>query len=130
MTFLIAIRYEAKEEKRKFIRNLCVSAYPDIQPWQVRSACMDVPKDSDGESRQPCSPESMRELYYDYLSLLLDPIEGHDVARHDSDLVKVSGIMSVSKNNFYLKAFFVSKLRRTPGMVHVLSGIRLQWRGG
>jgi hypothetical protein len=42
------------------------------------------------ESKEPSTPESMRELYYTYLSMLLDPMEGHDTARHDSELVEVS----------------------------------------
>lgn len=86
---MVSIRYEPKEERREFIRGLCVSAYPDTQPWQVRLACLDVAVPDD-ETRKPCEPEAMKELYYKYLSSLLDPIEGHDAARHNADLVKVS----------------------------------------
>jgi hypothetical protein len=64
---------------------MCVSAFPDIDPWQVRQACVDSPQTS-GES--PCSDECMEDLYYSYLSHLLNPLDGHEGARHDAELVK------------------------------------------
>lgn len=33
--------------------------------------------------------KALKDLYYIYLSQLLHPIDGHDVARHDGDIVKV-----------------------------------------
>ncbi len=87
LQFLHNIRLDKKEERRNLICDLCVSAYPDIQPWQVRKACLD-PHWTSQESRIPCSDECMEDLYYSYLSRLLNPFDGHETARHDDDLVK------------------------------------------
>ncbi len=66
------------------IKNLCVSAYPDVQPWQVKRACLHKLQ------KKESIDESLHDLYYSYLSQLLDPVEGHESARRCSNLVKVS----------------------------------------
>jgi hypothetical protein len=79
-----------KVERRKVIRDLCVSAYPDVQPWQVRKACLDPqrqPLDSI-EPSQACSADQMENFYYKYMSNLLNPLDGHEDARHDAALVQ------------------------------------------
>lgn len=67
--------------------DLCVSGYPDIQPWQVRQACLSKPR-SNSDDLTSCSDATMEEEYYNYLCQLLNPVDGHDVAREDSDLLK------------------------------------------
>lgn len=88
------IRYEVTEQRRKVIRSLCVSAYPDVQPWQVRRACLDPPKaDESSTTKEFCSLDCLQDFYYSYLSLLLDPVAGHESARFDIKLVKVCSEM-------------------------------------
>ena len=89
LKFLGDLRLEAKPERRQVCVNLCVSAYPDIQPWQVRQACWTSTISGTGKNI-PCSEEIMSDLFYTYLSQLLHPLEGHDAARRDWNLVKVS----------------------------------------
>lgn len=81
------IPFDRKEERRDLIRDLCVSAFPDIHPWQVRQACLDRPVNLE-DSRIPNSDECLEAFYYSYLSHLLNPLDGNDVARHDAALVK------------------------------------------
>lgn len=84
------------------IRDLCVSGFPDVQPWQVRDACLSSSQSSPHEHRDQCPDDIMEDLYYSYLSHLLNPIDGHDPARHNFDLVKEfceRTINSISKNN-------------------------------
>ena len=64
---------------------LLVSAYPDLQPWLVKTHIT------------ACESEKGLAQYYKYLSLLLDPTDGSDEARHNKELVCVS-----SKDIFYL----------------------------
>jgi hypothetical protein len=71
---------------RDAIKNLCVVAYPDVQPWQVRNACLG-PTLENGPGMARAAEE---DFYYTYLSQLLDPVEGHEFARRDSSLVMVS----------------------------------------
>lgn len=80
------IRYE-KVQRRRVIINLCVAAYPDIQPWQIKRACLDPSLAV--QSRKACSDDVLRELYYSYLSQLLDPVEGQEAARQSAELIKV-----------------------------------------
>jgi hypothetical protein len=87
LEFLHKVRYET-QQSRKVIQSLCVAAYPDVQPWQVKRACLD-PFLVD-ESKQACGDETLRDFYYSYLSQLLDPIEGHEAAKHNTKLIKVS----------------------------------------
>lgn len=74
------IRQETSPDRKQIVLDFCVSAYPDIQPWQVESACEGAP-----------------EVYYLYLSLLLHPIEGHDSARRDPKLVQTWCELSVKE---------------------------------
>jgi len=54
---------------------LLVSAYPDLQPWLVKTHIT------------ACESEKGLAQYYKYLSLLLDPTDGSDEARHNKELV-------------------------------------------
>lgn len=79
---LNALRTEKLEESGRKVIDWCASAYPDLQPWQVKKECMVT----DGlKARQPLSG-----LYYAYLTDLLHPIDGHDGAKRESCLVNVS----------------------------------------
>jgi uncharacterized phage-associated protein len=88
--YLTTVRYEMNEKRRDVILDLCVSAYPDIQPWQVRSACMEKTADRNERLRETCELAVLHEFYFRYLCLLLHPSEGHSHARRESTLVKVS----------------------------------------
>lgn len=81
------IQFDRRGERRDLVRDLCISAYPDVQPWQVRQACLDNIVDQ-SDSRTHCSEECLEDLYYSYLSRLLSPSDGNDAARHDPELVK------------------------------------------
>ena len=75
---------ETSHERKQAIIDLCASAYPDVRPWQVESACrLSKPV-------KTSTDEDMKEFYYSYLTLLLHPIDGHDTARRDPSLVKVT----------------------------------------
>lgn len=78
------IRSETSERQRLF-KTLCVSAYPDLQPWQVKKACIGQLMKQDPRKT---SDESLREIYYSYLSQLLDPVEGQEAARQNGKLVE------------------------------------------
>lgn len=78
LQLLQGILKEKTFERKQAIIDLCAAAYPDIRPWQVESACDEA--HSSGSNN----------LYYVYLSQLLHPIDGHDAARRDAVLVKVS----------------------------------------
>ena len=82
------VRFETKEGRRKVLLDLCVAGYPDIQPWQVRTACLSFLQSGSNETRNQCSNATMEDLYYGYLSRLLNPIDGHETAREDSNLLK------------------------------------------
>lgn len=80
------IRKESKSARRRDMMNICVLAYPDLRPWQVRQACLGA----DVTSVDSAAVDSeFRDMYYEYLSLLLHPWEGHDAARQDAELVTV-----------------------------------------
>lgn len=81
------IRFDKNRDRRNLVRDLCVSAFPDIFPWQVRQACLDCSTFSE-DSRIPNSDECLDAFYYSYLSHLLNPLDGNDAARHDAALVK------------------------------------------
>jgi hypothetical protein len=70
---------------------LCASSFPDVRPWQVKKVCLSD-QDESNKSTGPSASE-LRDLYYSYLSLILHPRDGHDTARRDRELVKVSMIM-------------------------------------
>lgn len=86
---LQGIRKEPKSGRRHDLMNICVLAYPDLCPWQVRQACL-------GRDATPVDGVTATDLvefhdmYYEYLSLLLHPWEGQDAARQDAELVTVS----------------------------------------
>ena len=84
---LEGIRYERDEDKRKVLLDLCVSGYPDVQPWQVHQACLAKPQ-SNADDKTSCSDATMEDEYYKYLCQLLNPVDGHEAAREDSDLLK------------------------------------------
>lgn len=80
---LQGVRKESKSDRRNDMMNICVLAYPDLLPWQVRQACV-------GSDMAAADSSEYCDMYYEYLSLLLHPWEGHDAARRDVDLVTVS----------------------------------------
>lgn len=72
--------------------DLCAAAFPDVQPWQVRQACIggfEVPVED--HTALMTRDKTLIDLYYIYLSHLMHPTEGHEIPRHDVELVKVSG---------------------------------------
>lgn len=69
---------DATKERKEAIAALCCTAYPDIKPWQVQQGCEDG--DTSGSD----------DIYYVYQSILLDPIDGNEIARQDDTLVNVS----------------------------------------
>ena len=71
MARLHGIKDEADKDQRLVTIQLCASAYPDIQPWQVHLQCG--------------SHHAI--LYYTYLCYLLHPSDGHDRARYEATLV-------------------------------------------
>jgi hypothetical protein len=82
---LEGIRVENLLARRRDLVALCAAAYPDLLPWQVRDAC--VPKStSSGTSDET---NGFQSVYYEYLSLLLHPSEGHQTAQNDCELVQV-----------------------------------------
>ncbi len=81
---LQGILNETSFDRKQTIIDLCAAAHPDIRPWQVERAC------NEGQ------PQSSNNLYYLYLSQLLHPIDGHDAARRDAFLVKVSSATRLS----------------------------------
>jgi hypothetical protein len=68
--------------------DLCAASFPDIQPWQIRAVCADHAN----EKRK----KELDDLYYIYLSQLLHPMDGHDAARRNRDLVRVRSAMTRS----------------------------------
>jgi hypothetical protein len=76
------IRSETNADRRITTVELCSAAYPDVRPWQVKKQCYSTPS---GNAK---GTEPLEDLYYIYLSMLLHPTDGHDVARHDPALVK------------------------------------------
>lgn len=83
------LRKQPKSDRRHDMMNLCVLAYPDLLPWQVRKACI-------GYDTNEVDSIQLSRMYYDYLSLLLHPSEGHDAARQDAELVTVSSVNDAS----------------------------------
>ena len=80
---LQTIRSESSQRLRQMTVDLAASAYPDVQPWQVRRQCIS-PNQGDEDD------EDFVDLYYTYLSLLLHPVDGHNTARKDRELVNAS----------------------------------------
>eukprot|EP00980_Cylindrotheca_fusiformis_P028429 scaffold22599_cov139-Cylindrotheca_fusiformis.AAC.20 len=93
LSFLHSIRTEKKIQRREVIRSLCVSAYPDIRPWQVREVCFDS-ETPNTPAQKTGKDKWLKEYYYGYLSMLLHPNQGNESARSDGALVKV-GIRDV-----------------------------------
>jgi hypothetical protein len=82
------MRSDPSWDRRLTLMDVCSSAYPDVRPWQVRQECTKLRKDSPNKKKESDEAE---DLYYIYLSQILHPTDGHDTARHDSELVKVRG---------------------------------------
>lgn len=82
-----SVRYLENKQQREVNRNMCVSAYPDLRPWQVRKACLNI--DKPNTRLQMTDDESwLMDYYYEYLSMLLHPQQGNDAARMDTALIK------------------------------------------
>ncbi|KAL3943392.1 MAG: hypothetical protein SGBAC_002558 [Bacillariaceae sp.] len=75
------------KQKREVIRNMCVSAYPDLRPWQVRKACLNIDK-PDTRLQMTDDESWLMDYYYEYLSMLLHPQQGNESARIDTAIVK------------------------------------------
>ena len=107
---LYEVRYESNVKRRNLIRDLCVSAFPDVQPWQVRNACLSL-EFQPYDTKESCSKAVMEDMYYVYLSRLLNPSDGQEAARYDSELVKEFCELSIgvhpskSKNPVYMENF-------------------------
>lgn len=82
------IREEPSKDRRQMLVDVCVSAYPDLCPWQVKQALVEFPSGSDVNLSESFK-EDLRDLYYYYLSSLLHPHDGHEAARHEKSLVEV-----------------------------------------
>ena len=72
----------ASGDRRSITIELCAAAYPDVRPWQVDRQCRGPPPPDTNLSK------ALKDLYYNYLSMLLHPHDGNDAARHDVTLVK------------------------------------------
>jgi hypothetical protein len=82
MERLHTLQGEKLDESSRKIVDLCASAYPDLQPWQVKKQCIVA----DGSKFQ----RPLLDLFYTYLTNLLHPIDGQDLAKRDIHLVNVS----------------------------------------
>jgi hypothetical protein len=80
---LQTLQTEKLDDSGRKIVDWCASTYPDLQPWQVKKKCIVA---DESKFRKP-----LLGLFYAYLTNLLHPIDGHDVAKRDSCLVNVSG---------------------------------------
>ena len=87
MERLHSLRYQEDKQQREVIRNMCVSAYPDLRPWQVRKACLNIDK-PDTRLHMTDDESWLMEYYYEYLSMLLHPQQGNESARVDAAIVK------------------------------------------
>lgn len=86
-------------EMKQATIDLCASAYPDIRPWQVREQCV-----GDFISIPSARQCALDDVYYLYLSHLLNPQDGHDAARKDLSLVKVYQLCHLRKKKNELPA--------------------------
>ena len=77
---LHGLQTESSPELRQATIDLCVSAFPDVQPWQVKAQCCGI-SGTDEEA------SVLADLHYSYLSLLLHPVDGHE---RSNQLVNVS----------------------------------------
>lgn len=90
MQRLKLLKQESSPDMRQAAIDLCASAYPDVQPWQVQIQCRPV-------SGSVEEMKILSDLYYSYLSLLLHPLDGHETARRNVDLVNNWCELSVEK---------------------------------
>ncbi|KAG7346813.1 hypothetical protein IV203_005882 [Nitzschia inconspicua] len=117
------IPYDDKEERRHLIRDLCVSAYPDILPWQVRQVCLSDEMGNPSLEAQPaCSEDELEGFYYSYLSQLLHPFDGNDRARHDDELLEEYCEWSVG-----LQAHLTKKPDRLENFLNIASRSSIQY---
>lgn len=86
--YLPLIREEHIMERRQMLVDVCVSAYPDLCPWQVKQALIEFTP-AEGSVVPKGLKDELKDLYYYYLSSLLHPQDGHEAARHDKSLVEV-----------------------------------------
>jgi hypothetical protein len=95
LQLLRSVVHETSKDRRTSIMELCAAAYPDVQAWQVEKTSI---------AAGGKGPES---LYYQYLSLLLHPIDGNELARRDASLIKVSRFWCVAKRLLNSGVIFV-----------------------
>jgi len=92
--------FPKEKENRRRILSLLSSAYPDVKPWQVQQASSNRSifnakiVNNGGDEFDVFDP-----LYFEYLSMLLDPDEGSDGARRNRELVKEWCILSTSSRD-------------------------------
>lgn len=86
--------YNITKERSSVVKaklvEVCAAAFPDIQPWQVQKMCF-VNEGTVEESAV------MADLYYNYLSLLLNPSDGFEAARRQPLLVKEWCDLSINR---------------------------------
>ena len=104
------IRKESSN-RRQVLVDICVSAYPDLCPWQVRQAVLEPPVGEEGSKNN----KQFDDLYYYYLSSLLHPQDGHYGTKHDKDLVKVSSDFIPSESAESHSYVFFPRLNRRNG---------------
>ena len=84
MQLLVSLRSHSMKDRRLPVVDLCVAAFPDISPGLVKNVCV-------GYATEMTIPDPSQlefdDLYYIYLSQLLHPLDGHEMARRDSSLV-------------------------------------------
>jgi hypothetical protein len=101
--------YSMNKERSSAVKaklvEVCSSAFPDIQPWQVKKMC---------HLNELSNEESvvMADLYYSYLSLLLIPSDGFDAARRQPQLVMVRVLVRYTcnaiHNNSHVFCFYLT----------------------
>jgi hypothetical protein len=107
------IKEESSADRRQQLVDICVSAYPDLCPWQVKQALLETAGGHDVARR-------MQDLYYYYLSNLLHPNDGSDAARRDPALVEVS-VFCHAKLTVDV-TFLLTRPCFPTGMVYPISG--------
>jgi hypothetical protein len=90
---LRVIRSDKRVDVRRSLKNLAAAAFPDVRPWQLRTALL-----GPSNKREKKDEEDLGELYYEYLSLLLHPLHGNPKARRDASLIQVRSLKLVKQN--------------------------------
>lgn len=116
------IRKETNADRRQILVDICVSAYPDLCPWQLKRALLEQQEKADDGPVKNGVKNDLRDLYYYYLSSLLHPHDGHGTARHDAGLVEVRKECPLSLSPLFLVAVADSVL-----FLHNRNGASCRW---